>query len=258
MNCSGCAAPVALQDLFCESCGTPLEGSGRRETDLGPAAAITDRGRVRSVNEDAYSIHAGNDALIAVVCDGVSTTAASGWTAEAVCRSVMDHLVAGVDTADWMDLAGSAVSAGQEAARSQEGSTTVALGVMGRAGVVVANVGDSRAYWLGSDGEHRQLSVDDSERPHEITAWLGPDADPVVPHLERISPSSPGLLVLCSDGLWNYADAASSVAALLPRPGHWRAGPAARRMVAAALSAGGGDNVTVAVLEHPGGNDGRS
>lgn len=258
MTCPACTAPVALQDLFCELCGTALGGAGRRETDLGPAAAVTDRGLMRKVNEDAYAIHAGEDALIAVVCDGVSTTAASGWAAEEACRSAMDHLLKGLDSNDWLDLAGAAVLAGQESLRSQEGSTTIALGLIGPEDVVVANVGDSRVYWLGQDGDHRQISIDDSERPHEITAWLGRDGDPVRPHLERLGPVPPGLLVVCSDGLWNYADEPSSVAGLLPHPEHRRPARVARLLVDAALSAGGADNVTVAVLEISGGNDGRA
>jgi serine/threonine protein phosphatase PrpC len=252
--CQSCAAPVALQDRFCESCGTPVDGDGHRETDLGTAAAITDRGRWRLANEDCYGVHAGPSGLAAVVCDGVSSTADAGRTAEEACRAALEHLVAGIDGPDWMKLAGSAVAAGQDAVRARPGSTTIALGLIGGGRVVAANVGDSRVYWIGADGGHRLLTTDDSGRPHEITAWLGADGDPVLAHVDGFDPTAAGLLVVCTDGLWNYADTPGSMAALLPAAEGWSAGVAARELVDAALAAGGADNVTVAVLQHRGGH----
>ena len=114
-----------------------------------------------------------------------------------------------------------------------DGSTTVALALARAGEIVVANVGDSRAYWMGDDGQTVLLSVDDSWtlRPgswltgrrgpgpgpprHEITAWLGPDADPVVPHLAVHACEGGGLLLLCSDGLWNYAESPDSMGDLV-------------------------------------------
>lgn len=134
---------------------------------------------------------------------------------------------------------------------------------------MVANVGDSRAYWIGNDGENLLLSIDDSweraalsagwpesvardpARQHEITAWLGPDAEPVAPHVARHRPEGAGLLVLCSDGLWNYAEPPDLLGALVGHSPDRRPSGVARHLVEAALAAGGSDNVTVAVLAHP-------
>jgi serine/threonine protein phosphatase PrpC len=58
-------------------------------------------------------------------------------------------------------------------------------------------------------------------------------------------------LLLCSDGLWNYAETAEALGALLAA--HPGAGPLdlARTLVAHARGKGGHDNVTVAVCEAP-------
>jgi serine/threonine protein phosphatase PrpC len=216
-------------------------------------AALTDRGLVRTRNEDAYAVSAGDSGLAAVVCDGVSTTEDSAYTADAAARSALEALVAGMGSGDdWGAVAASAVLVAQEAVRHDNGSTTIALGLVRPGEVVVANVGDSRVYWLGEDGQHRQLSVDDSGRPHEITAWLGPDAEPVVPHVTRLVPVGNGLLVLCSDGLWNYADAPDTLAALLPDAEPRDPAAVARGLLRSALAAEGADNVTVAVIAHQG------
>jgi serine/threonine protein phosphatase PrpC len=57
----------------------------------------------------------------------------------------------------------------------------------------------------------------------------------------------PGVLVLCSDGLWNYFSRPEQLADLLAAAEDG-ALDGARRLVRAALDAGGGDNVAVAVV----------
>jgi len=84
---------------------------------------------------------------------------------------------------------------------------------------------------------------------HTITRWLGHDADPGwLPRLARFEPPGPGRLLLCSDGLWNYAATAAEVATAM--------GPtddgllvAARRLVDFANQAGGHDNITVVLVD---------
>jgi PPM family protein phosphatase len=284
VNCPQCGAAAAGPDRFCESCGSPLDAcralTDHRQTDLGPAAAISDRGRQRKHNEDAYAIAAFGDHLLAVVCDGVASTDGAGPAAEAAAGAAIACLTAGASTTpDWSTLAGEAVAAAQEAVRPAggtpaladvDGSTTLALALARAGEIVVANVGDSRVYWIGDDGQTVLLSVDDSwdhfareaglpdaevrdpARRHEITAWLGPDAEPVVPHLARHAPEGGGLLLLCSDGLWNYAESPDAMGALVTGAGDRRPGAVALHLVRAAIDAGGADNVTVAVLAHPG------
>ncbi len=67
---------------------------------------------------------------------------------------------------------------------------------------------------------------------HVLTRWLGAEAadlenDPDrAPHVERFSVSGPGILLTCSDGLWNYLPDAADLARLaLPRPSPTRSAP---------------------------------
>jgi serine/threonine protein phosphatase PrpC len=84
---------------------------------------------------------------------------------------------------------------------------------------------------------------------HVLTRWLGADAG-VTPWTESsirtITAVGPGLLVMCTDGLWNYLPAAADFA---PFCAHTDSMSTARALVEHALGAGGHDNVTVAVIQ---------
>ncbi|MGH3673160.1 MAG: hypothetical protein ACRDSH_21460, partial [Pseudonocardiaceae bacterium] len=58
----------------------------------------------------------------------------------------------------------------------------------------------------------------------------------------------PGVVVVCTDGLWNYLDTVEELAAALPARAWKSPLDAARRLVEIALCCGGRDNITVAVL----------
>ena len=134
------------------------------------------------------------------------------------------------------------------------------------AAVTVGWVGDSRAYWLADGDAARLLTADHSwaaemvaagildagaamrdPRAHAITRWLGGPAPK--PGVATLSPTGPGVLLLCTDGLWNYVPEAADLAALA-LPVATRDGPraAAEALTAHALAAGGRDNVTVVCL----------
>ncbi|MGH3867373.1 MAG: PP2C family protein-serine/threonine phosphatase [Pseudonocardiaceae bacterium] len=136
--------------------------------------------------------------------------------------------------------------------------------------VTVGWVGDSRAYWIpqaDTDTAPTRLTTDDSwltqalaagtlspaqaaadRRAHAITAWLGEDADQVEPHVVTIEPEGPGVVVVCTDGLWNYLDTVEELSAALPDDVLEAPLDAARWLVELALLRGGHDNVTVAVV----------
>jgi serine/threonine protein phosphatase PrpC len=135
--------------------------------------------------------------------------------------------------------------------------------------VTVGWLGDSRAYWLPlSSDDSRALTTDDSwaadavaaglsaeaaeadPRSHSITRWLGTDAPECVPNIVHLELAGPGRLLLCSDGLWNYASAASAIAAAAPVDAS--AIEAARHLTDFARQAGGHDNITVVVIETKG------
>lgn len=103
--------------------------------------------------------------------------------------------------------------------------------------LTVGWVGDSRAYWIPDDRTTRaaRLTEDDSwaaqmvaaglmneaeayadARAHAITGWLGADAYELDPHTASFKPDRPGVVVVCTDGLWNYAESAEEMAAAVP------------------------------------------
>ncbi len=90
-----CASPAYPDDCFCEACGTPLraatpvetDDADHREIDLGPIAGVCDRGVRHATNEDAMGVAMVGSTLIAVVCDGVSSTPGSGPAARAAARA---------------------------------------------------------------------------------------------------------------------------------------------------------------------------
>ncbi|GAA4586399.1 serine/threonine protein phosphatase PrpC [Actinoplanes octamycinicus] len=135
-------------------------------------------------------------------------------------------------------------------------------------------VGDSRAYWIAATGPAEQLTEDDSwarhviamgadprvamndPKAHAITAWLGADAGVIKPRVGAFTAGAPGHLVLCSDGLWNYLTDAQDFGDAVRSALRVATGPrplleAARALVAYANSAGGADNITVAIVPVP-------
>ncbi len=133
-------------------------------------------------------------------------------------------------------------------------------------------MGDSRESWLtaGSPLSARLLTRDDSVAEEMIAAgvlseadataspggpvvtrWIGADAGTPEPHAARFEPPGPGILLLCSDSLWNYQPEADGLARLaLPRvltqlPG------AAAELLAFALEAGGHDKITAVLIAFP-------
>jgi len=286
--CPRCATEAVAGDRFCEVCGADLavrraDPADHVEITVDGAAAVGDRGHVRARNEDAVALGRTDgarvpDRVAAVVCDGVSSTRSSQLAARAAADAALDALLGdhGDEHGDEHDVR-SAVAAGAAAAAAlaprgtpAPPSCTLVCGVRDSGVLTVAWVGDSRAYWLGEPGaaEPSMLLTADhtaaaaaaagtldpaiaAARPDAITRWLGGDGD-AEPDVAALTPAGPGALLLCTDGLWKYLPDAAALAAVA-LPALDLAGPraAASALVAAALAAGGADNVTVAVVPVP-------
>ena len=83
---------------------------------------------------------------------------------------------------------------------------------------------------------------------HTMTRWLGADAEPTPWSDSSVRPitiAEPGVLLVCTDGLWNYLPEADDIARIC---GGYDAAEAAGALVDYALGAGGQDNITVAVI----------
>jgi serine/threonine protein phosphatase PrpC len=152
--------------------------------------------------------------------------------------------------------------------RRVDPSCTLVCALCRGADVLVGWVGDSRAYWF-DDLQARRLTIDDSfaeesiakgmltreqaaKSPflHSITHWVGPDSPERPPRMVSLRPDRPGRLVLCTDGLWNYAPEAEELARLVEDlPSGAAPAAVARALTDIANSRGGHDNITVAVVD---------
>jgi serine/threonine protein phosphatase PrpC len=260
-------------------------GLDHQEFDLGLAAGVTDRGLRHERNEDALALAVADTdagpAVLAVVCDGVSSTACPDRAAQAAAQgaaTVLLHAAGGGE--DPAEASTAAVYAAQRGVAELAGgaelgdapSATYVSAIMTASAVTVCWLGDSRAYWLASVGA-RQLTSDDSiaeeliaagllseaealaaPNAHVITRWIGADLAEPEPHVTTFRPPGPGVLLLCSDGLWNYQPEAQRLAELALPAGLTDPLGAARALTAFAVSAGGRDNITVALAPWPAGD----
>lgn len=233
------------------------------------------------------SLPDGTPAVAAVVCDGVSTAYrpddASAAASVAGNESLLASLERGAPAEEAMHgalmaafEAVTALAAEEEAPgagphHNAPACTCVSAVVTGPV-FTVGWIGDSRAYWIPDDRSQpsARLTEDDSwaarmvsaglmseaeayadERAHAITGWLGADAVEVDPHVAAFQPEGPGVIVVCTDGLWNYAESAAELTAVVPPDARTRPLQTAQALVGVALDGGGHDNVTVAVLPFP-------
>lgn len=218
---------------------------------------------------------------VAVVCDGVSSSTAARLASSAASRAGVDAMLAALAAAEsplaavfagLAEAASAAESAGAEASPGTAPSCTytaavVAKNAAGTVQITVGNVGDSRAYWLPiPPGVPRQLTVDDSVAQQLVTAGLPPDSPAVArmahvlsrwlgghteskpwseSSVQTIDVDDAGLLLLCTDGLWNYLPEAADIASVRADA---EGIDAATVLVDHALQAGGHDNVTVILI----------
>ena len=113
-------------------------------------------------------------------------------------------------------------------------------------------LGDSRAYWVGADGAVQLTG--DHEEDGSLTRWLGADSYDSKPDVTRYLANGAGRLLLCSDGLWRYADPAPELAELVGRleSEHTTSRALAQALVGHANDSGGHDNITVALWSSDG------
>ncbi|WP_026117452.1 PP2C family protein-serine/threonine phosphatase [Nocardiopsis alkaliphila] len=286
-RCAWC--PGRVREGYCDACGL-LQPTGRDHVEVRAKRAfgVSDRGLRHEHNEDAMAIRVIEDesphapgAVIAVVCDGVSSSPrsdeASRVTAETGATVLAERIRRGDDpkeaTGTAMTRAAQAVAAIADSPESAPACTFVSAVTDPRTGsVTVGWVGDSRAYWLsgGPDSsESALLTRDDSwseamvqmgalsreeamrsANAHALIAWMGADSGEIDAHVRTVTPTGPGSVVLCSDGLWNYYPEAKDLADAVPGAGRSPL-EAARAYVGHALKAGGRDNITVVVIPMP-------
>lgn len=225
----------------------------------------TDVGLVREHNEDSLAV---NPPLYAVA-DGMGGHAAGEVASEIAIQTLVANAP---ETPDGDDLARAVVAANHAIIRAvHEGigrkgmGTTMTAAMLSGKRLVIAQVGDSRAYLL-HEGSLQRITRDHSLMadlidsgqitPEEakthpqrsvITRALGSDPS-TLPDIYEMNVSAGDRLLLCSDGLSGMVDdpLLESTLARIKDPQR-----CAAALVNEAITAGGHDNVTAIVVDAP-------
>lgn len=290
-RCLECGGEVDA-DGYCTLCGAlaPSERDHFEESPASWVGGVCDRGVRHARNEDAMALGAmpepGSRAIV-VVCDGVSASTDSDVASLAGARAARGVLmeqrpvgIAGVAESeaaamasvltDAAAYANDAVAENTDPDSENPAAATFVACVVEGAVVHHGTLGDSRAYWIGDAGGHRLLTTDDSlaqegieagqarkeaesgKDAHTITRWLGIDAVDVRPVSGVFTAPGDGWLLVCTDGLWNYASEAADLAAVVAEQSTQAAGGdptlIARNLVNWAKAQGGHDNITAALV----------
>lgn len=284
-GCGKCGALGELIDAegYCSLCGfrNAVRVSDRMEINIKPGlGGVSDRGLKHRSNEDylACAEVSEKSASILVVCDGVSSSQspelAAKLAAEEACEALITAIKKGEGQASLPEAMKQAIALAQVAVcavpyqdAEDAPSTTIVAAIVQNELAIIGWLGDSRAYWISSQ-ETRLLTQDhswlnellssgkmtqeealNSAKAHAITQWLGADiGNNVEPSLVSFKIPGSGYLLLCTDGLWNYAPEAEQIANLVHKGAGDEAIVISRRLVEFARSQGGRDNITVAVL----------
>jgi type VI secretion system protein ImpM len=224
------------------------------------SAAVTDVGRLRTENQDAY-VERGQEGFW-LVADGMGGHQSGGFASQLVAQCataidlagdltmMADACAQALQTANAQLRRRAAAEAGFDA-----GTTVVALCLRDEAGIVIW-AGDSRLYRLRDRAltpltrDHSvandPAAVPTADDAHVITRAVGGSTVLELDQL-RFEVREGDRFLLCSDGL--YSDlTAEEIAARLAAPD---CEAAARELVALALERGGVDNITVVVVGVP-------
>lgn len=236
------------------------------EGDALEIAGITDRGPVRTQNQDVWDarIQSGGRTAVLALADGMGGHKGGLDSADAAVAGAMSVLGDGGAAADpsgslrrAVDAANQAVAVVRDAIGGNPG-TTLVLALIHDMHAWIANVGDSRGYLIGASGvtqitdDHSWAAgqvrlgvIDASAARHHPKRNLIERAvmgEPVEADVFEVDAHPGDVLLLCSDGVWEpLADAALGAIVATPDA----LGVALTRACDAALAGGGTDNVTI-------------
>lgn len=239
------------------------------------AFGITDKGKVRSANQDTYRLSLSPDGeyVLAALCDGMGGVhggeIASAVAADSFMQYAEDMLRREPKSDAAQVLREAAAYANlkvydraflDESCRGM--GTTLVAALVRPEDAAVVNIGDSRCYWL-ADGQLQQVTRDHSLVQSMVDRGLITE-DEARSHprknvimravgLERTIRSDifrldirPGdALLLCSDGLSNLVDAGEMESLLLASSDD---DAVCRELLRMALDRGAPDNVTLALV----------
>lgn len=237
--------------------------------------AKTDKGRVRSSNQDAYAVGEFSDEVVwAVVCDGMGGAAGGNIASALAVKVISDKINASyrekMRDSSIQNMLDSALTAANievydfaEANTELKGmGTTVVCAIVRDGQAFIAHAGDSRAYIISADNDARQVTVDHSvvqdllskgkitseEAEHHpnkniITRAVGVDKNIKI-DFDQIDLEAGDTVLLCTDGLSNYVTNEEMID-IMSDGKHYAF---ADRLVNKANENGGGDNITVVII----------
>ena len=282
-SCQKCGAPPDRidPDRYCHECGFRQVAISTDAIELQPAdnlAGASDRGHRHHQNEDAICLKfIEPDTYIFVVCDGVSSSQHPELASAAATTACLQAIEASIaQDIEPTETICQGVLAALTAVRQipidpdsadDPSSTTIVTAIVRNNLATIGWLGDSRAYWLSAD-RSLQLTQDDSwlreaiesgtytpteaeasPYAHAIVRWLGADtADDGIPNLTTFTITGKGYLLLCTDGLWNYAPDPTDLYNLIQQSPAPDSLAIARYLIQYANQQGGQDNITVGIL----------
>jgi PPM family protein phosphatase len=282
-GCQKCGAPQSRidADRFCIECGFRQVAISNETIELQPApnfAGASDRGRRHHQNEDAIALKIVDpDTYIIVVCDGVSSSQHPELASQAATNACIQGIELALQHQTEPDKAiEMGVSAALQAVAKipidpisdiDPSSTTIVTAIVQNKIATIGWLGDSRAYWLSPDksfqltqddswlrdaiesGNYTPAEAEASPYAHAIVRWLGADtADDGKPNLTTFQIPDQGYLLLCTDGLWNYAPDPAYLHHLIRQAPAPESCSIVRHLIGYANQQGGQDNITVAIL----------
>lgn len=234
--------------------------------------AITDTGCERDLNEDRYAVVDSKSGLAWLVCDGMGGQTGGELAAQLAIDAIRRDLENLPSREPDMALKGAILEANriivlrrQNQAFAEMGTTIVSSLFLDQE-VVLAHVGDSRAY-LVRDGAIQQLTTDHTyvqelvnrgelrsdqalshPQAHILTRAIGSEPSLKV-DIQRYwiwkdTGEATDMLVLCTDGLYSHlsdGEIAATVSGESPQR-------ACAKLVDIAKSRGGFDNITIAII----------
>lgn len=237
--------------------------------------AKTDVGKVRSINQDAFYINTlPNGAALAIVCDGMGGASAGDIASKTAIEIISHYIINAYNPAmsseDIKRLLDNAISSAnlevytlsQKDEQLLGMGTTVVAAIVNENQAVICNVGDSRAYLINegmlqitrdhsmvqSLVEIGKLSPEEARVHPEknvITRALGVEEN-ILTDSYHIEFNQDDKLLLCSDGLTNYADEES----ILRIVNDNALDKTTDLLINQAILGGGRDNITAAVIAH--------
>jgi protein phosphatase len=230
---------------------------------------LTETGMVRNHNEDFFVCKDLKDATLFVVADGMgghdAGEVASRLAAETVTREVEQGSAKNGDASTLLQQAVQNANTRVLREGTSKGSnmgTTLTLALVMREKAYIANVGDSRTYWI-ENGSIRRITTDHSlveklvsvgrltkeearnhPKSNVLYRNIGSET-PIIVDTFEVPLKKGGNLLLCTDGLWGELPDEEIHRVFMTEKNAKRA---CTRLIELANESGGKDNITAIVV----------